>query len=361
MDWTVPATPPSLSEGHKFNLTEIFTGGIFFLAALAACYVASSILLPICVAFLLNLVFRPVMRFFLRHQVPRGLVSLTIILMLVGGFVGLGTALAGPVGVWGDKLPGSMPKLQERLQFLIQPVTTIKKTVTAAETVTDGKDAKVVNVAVSGARLSDKLFSSTRVLVSEIFEMLLVLFFLLLSGDTFLQRFLEVLPNVTEKKKALEISAQIERDISAYLRTITLMNLLVGILTGVIMTVCGVGDGALWGTVAFLLNFVPILGPMTGIFIFAMAGMIANDSLTGALWPAGLFLAVHVMEGEMITPMILARRFTLNPALLILMLIFWYWMWGVAGAVLATPMLAILKIVCDGFRPLQPVGHLIEG
>src|ERR1043166_342103 len=92
---------------------------------------------------------------------------------------------------------------------------------------------------------------------------------------------------------------------------------------------------------------VLILGPMIGLVTFILAGLLTMDTLGRALLPAALYLAIHLAEGETITPMLLARRFTLNPVLVILSLIFWYWMWGVLGAILAVPMLAITKIICD--------------
>jgi predicted PurR-regulated permease PerM len=191
--------------------------------------------------------------------------------------------------------------------------------------------------------------------------MVLLLFFLLISGDTFLRRLVEVLPRFSDKRQAVDISQQIEGDISAYLVTITIMNAVVGIVTGTVMWFTGLGDPVLWGAVAFLLNFLPILGPLIGVVVFLLAGLLTIDTLWQALLPAGLYLAIHLIEGEMVTPMLLAKRFTLNPVLVIVALVFWYWMWGVPGAILAVPLLAITKIVCDRIRSLAAVGHFLEG
>jgi predicted PurR-regulated permease PerM len=136
---------------------------------------------------------------------------------------------------------------------------------------------------------------------------------------------------------------------------------MVGVSYGVVTIFCGLGDPLLWGTVAFLLNFVPILGPTLGVVVFLLVGLLTLDNLWWALLPAGLYLLIHIVEGEIVTPMLLARRFTINPLLVVLALIFWYWMWGVPGAILATPMLAITKIVCDRIDPLMAFGHFIEG
>jgi predicted PurR-regulated permease PerM len=112
---------------------------------------------------------------------------------------------------------------------------------------------------------------------------------------------------------------------------------------------------------AFLVNFVPILGPVAAILIFLLAGILSLGVTWWALLPPGLYFLIHVLEGEIITPMLLARRFTINPVAVILALLFWYWMWGVLGAILAVPMLAITKIICDDIRPLRAFGHFLEG
>ena len=135
-----------------------------------------------------------------------------------------------------------------------------------------------------------------------------------MSGDIFLHRLVEILPRFKSKRQVVEISQQIESDISAYLITITIMNAAVGIAMALAMWLTGVGDPILWGTVAFLLNYVPILGLIVGMCIFLLAGMLTHDTLWQALIPAGLYFGLHVIEGETVTPMLLAKRFTLNPA-----------------------------------------------
>ena len=148
-----------------------------------------------------------------------------------------------------------------------------------------------------------KLFTGTRNFASGFFTTILFLFFLLVSGDTFLRRLVEILPRFTNKRQAVDISQQVESDISAYLVTITLMNAAVGIATAMVMWLTGIGDPILWGAVAFLLNFVPILGPVFGVVIFLLAGLLTNDTLWQALLPSGLYLGIHLIEGQLITPM----------------------------------------------------------
>src|ERR1700731_3260073 len=283
---------------------------------LAACYFAGEIILPIVLAFVLSLVLQPLMRLLEKLHLPRSLAALAIIVVLGGCIIGLGAALSGPA---------------------------------------------VSTVVVQGSGWSDKLLSGTRTIASGLFTTVLVLYFLLIAGDIFLRRLVEILPRFKDKRQAVDISQQIEADISAYLTTITVMNLGVGVATGIVTAACGVGDPMLWGTVAFLLNYVPILGPMIGVTILVFAALLSVETLWLAFVPAGPYVLIHVVEGETITPMLLAKRFTINPVLVILALVFWYWMWGILGAILAVPMLAITKIICDRVQPLTSFGHFIEG
>jgi predicted PurR-regulated permease PerM len=213
----------------------------------------------------------------------------------------------------------------------------------------------------SGAALLATVFAGTRSFASGLFTTVLFLYFLLVSGDTFLRRLVEILPHFSSKRQAVDISQQIESDISAYLLTISIMNAAVGVATGLVVWLTGVGDPIFWGTLAFMLNYVPILGPTAGVVVLLFAGLLTIDNLWRALLPAALYPAVHVVEGETVTPMLLARRFTLNPVLVVFSLVFWFWMWGIPSAILSVPMLAIAKIVCDRVRTFTALGHFLEG
>ena len=338
----------------------IFLGGLFALALLAAVYVAAEIVLPLVLAVVLKLLLQPAMRLLERWHVPRILAALLLILAVFGTIVGLGAALAGPASTWAAKLPEGIPRLQERLSFLQAPINTLQRFLQQVEDYGQPAGAPAA-VSEGGSTLMTKLFTGTRNFASGFFTTILFLLFLLVSGDTFLRRLVEIMPSFSNKRQAVDISQQIESDISAYLVTITLMSAAVGIATAMVMWLTGVGDPILWGAVAFLLNFVPILGPVLGVVIFLLAGLLTNDTLWQALLPAGLYLGIHLIEGETITPMLLAKRFTLNPVLVIISLVFWFWMWGAPGAILSVPMLAITKIICDRIRPLAAFGHFLEG
>jgi predicted PurR-regulated permease PerM len=284
-----------------------------------------------------------------------------LILALFGTIVGLGTAISGPAGDWAGKLPEGVPRLEDRMSFLRAPINTSQQFLQRIENIGGAGARPEAASPLGGAALLATVFAGTRSFASGLLTTVLFLYFLLVSGDTFLRRLVEILPHFSSKRQAVDISQQIESDISAYLVTISIMNAAVGVATGLVMWLTGVGDPILWGTLAFLLNYAPILGPAVGVVVFLFAGLLSIDALWQALLPAALYLAIHIAEGETITPLLLARRFTLNPVLVIFSLVFWYWMWGIPGAILSVPMLAIIKIVCDRVRPFAAIGHFLEG
>ena len=349
------------SSAFNINWPTFFLGGLFIIAVIAVCYLAGDIILPIVLAFIFNLVLQPSVQMLERIYIPRMLGSLMMIIALLTALVGMGAMLSVPAANWAHRLPNNNQHVQEKITALRMPLEAIQKFLNRAEGLTNTSDPNTPLVAVQNTGLSNRLISGTQNFVSSLFETLLILFFMLISGDKFLRRFVEVLPRFKDKKQAIEITQQVQRDISAYLATITLMNLLVGIAATLITWGCGIEDPLLWGTIAFLLNYVPIIGPILVLIMFAAVGMLSLNGVWLSLLPAGLYFLVHVIEGETVTPMLLARRFTINPVLVIISLIFWHWMWGVPGAILSTPLLAITKIIFDRIDSLKPLGHVIEG
>jgi len=341
------------------NLQTLLLMGIFVLLFFFTLYFTGAVVLPIFFAVILYLVLQPAMRAAAKLRIPRTLAALLIILVFFGGVGALGFSLSGPASDWVSKAPDSLRRIENRLFVFKQPIVDLQNLSTQVETIAQGPATSSKPVTMAGGGISSFLFSSTRAMLVGLGTTVVLLFFLLVSGDLFLRRFVEILPTLSNKKQAVEISREIEANISSYLATISLMNLGVGILTGIAAYLCGLSDPILWGTAAFLLNFVPILGPLCGLVVLLLAGLLSFDPLWRAALPAAIYLVIHIVEGETVTPMLLARRFILNPVLVIVSIIFWYWMWGFAGALIAVPPLATVKIICDRVRPLMALGHFL--
>lgn len=339
------------------DLKALLLAGIFIILFFCALYFLGEVVVPIIVAFMLSMALHPVVDFMTRIGIPKFLAGLLIVMTGMACLVGILVLLSGPTSAWLAKAPEGLERLQTRFADVIKVTDKIQKAGKQVENI--GTDSKTPEISVKGPPISNVLLSGTRTAVTGVLTTAVLLFFLLVSGDQFLRRLIEILPTLSNKKQAVTITNEIQQTVSAYLATITMMNMGVGVLTGVAAYFCGLGDPIMWGAIAFLLNYAPIIGPLVGVVIFVLAGLLTFDSLGQAFLPAGLYLAIHIAEGESITPMLLARRFTLNPVLVIVSLIFWYWMWGVVGAILAVPMLATLKLVCDRIESLMALGHFL--
>jgi predicted PurR-regulated permease PerM len=356
------ADPATAASGPlPSNPLVLLQAAQFILLLIGALYLTRAIVLPIVLAILLKLLLQSGVRRLERIYVPRAIAALVMITILFVTLVSMGTALSGPAHDWVAKLPEGLPRLRERLSFVSGSVESVQRFLQNAESYISVTTSQAAPSAPVSSGLSELLFAGTASFASGLFMTVIILFFLLMSGDLFLRRFVEVLPRFRDKRAAVMITQQIESNISAYLKTITIMNALVGIATAVMTWAMGLDNPVLWGVLAFFLNYIPVIGPIICLVILVLAGMLRIETLWSSLMPAAGFLAIHVIEGQFVTPVIVARRFTLNPVLVIVSLIFWYWMWGVPGAVLAVPVLAMTKIICDGIPPWAAIGHLIEG
>jgi predicted PurR-regulated permease PerM len=333
---------------------------VFTLMAFYTLYFTSELAVPLCFAVLLKLLLTPGYRILARWRVPGPIAALAMMALLASLLYGLAYGLAGPATDWFGKLPQSLPRLEQHLSLLRAPADRLFHLLGQLQTVTGGKGTASAP-AIEGSTLAAYLFTGTRSILTGFGITALLLFFLLVSGDIFMRKLVEILPSFGDKKRAVEMSREVEQNISAYLITITIMNTLVGFATFGAMWAIGLQNPVLWGAIAFVLNYVLILGPLTGLVMFFAVGLLAFPTLLHALLPPAAYLAIHIVEGEVVTPLLVARRFTLNPVLVIGSLIFWDWMWGIPGALLAVPLLATTKIVCDHVRPLMPVGHFLGG
>ncbi len=206
-----------------------------------------------------------------RWRVPGPLAALAMMTLLASLLCGLVYGLAGPATDWFNKLPQSLPRIEEHLSLLREPAQRMLRLLDQLGQVTGGGRAAAAP-AIQGSTLAAYLFSGTRSILTGFFLTALLLFFLLSAGDIFMRKLVEILPSFGDKKRAVEMSREIEQEISAYLVTITIMNTLVGLATFGAMWALGLANPLLWGAVAFILNYVLILGPLTGLVIFFAVG-----------------------------------------------------------------------------------------
>jgi predicted PurR-regulated permease PerM len=343
-----------------FGIRSIALTGLFILAAFYTLYLARAFFLPIILSLLLSFLLSPLVRWLKKLHIPEGISAALLVFGLLG-LLGLGVyELSGPAYEWATQAPKSLRKVEDKLRALKKPVQTVSKATEQVE-----KIAKVAGgqepakVTVSTESLGERVFSRATDFISNGIVMFILLYFLLAAGDMFLRKLIKVLPSLSDKKRAVEIARQIETEISAYLATITLINTILGVAVWGIMSLIGLPNALLWGVLAFVTNYIPYLGAIVMIAVLAMVGFLTFNDLGHALMAPGAFVGLNILESYFLTPMILGRRLTLNPVVIFLGLTFWGWLWGITGAVLAVPIMVVLKIFCDHSEPLAPIGEFL--
>lgn len=357
---------PTVVTGQLVAVQTFAQATLAILAVFYALSVSAEIIVPLLLAAVLKLLLQPAMRLLCEKlHFPTTLAAFVLIVSLFGLLIGIAMTIAVPASGWLEKAPQGLATLQERLSILRQPLALFHNALTQVEhlaqpPLTPGEAMPVaVRQPTDFSAVGLTILRGAESFMGRFFIVIVVLFFMLAAGDSMLRKLVEVVPNFRDKKHVVFISNEIERNVSGYLVTITLVNIVVGVLNGGFLFAYGVPDPLLWGTVAFLLNYIPILGPLVGVVVLFVVGLLTFSTLGLAVVPAGFYLLVHVAEGQIATPMLLARRFTLNPVIVIIGLFFWYWLWGIPGALLSVPLLAIFKIVCDRISSLAPLGHML--
>lgn len=346
---------------RPFGVRSIALNGLFILASFYTLYFGRAFFLPIVLALLLSFLLSPVVRGLKKLHIPEALGAALAIFSLLGLLVLGVVELATPAYEWMGQAPQNLRKIEGKIRDLKKPVQTVSKATEQVEKiakVSGGQDS-TPKVQVTTESLGARVLNKTTELISSAVVMFILLYFLLASGDLFLHKLIKVTPSLADKKRAVEIARQIETEVSAYLATITLINVVLGLVVWGALALIGVPNPLLWGVLATFANYIPYLGPILMVSVLTMVGLLTFPDVPHALLPPGAFLVLHGLETFLITPMILGRRLTLNPVMIFLGLTFWGWMWGIAGAILAVPIMVVFKIFCDHVESLAPVGEFL--
>jgi predicted PurR-regulated permease PerM len=332
------------------------------LAVLYTLYFARDFFIPIIFAVLLNFLLSPVLRALARLRIPPPAGAAIVVLVLLGSVTAGVYALAGPAQQLTATAPQTLATANRKLRKLIRPVQNATNQVErAAGTLGDsaGQRAPRQLVVNGSPTISSRIFGTTSKLVAAILEIVILLYFLLAGGDLFLQKFIKVLPHSGDKRKAVEIARATEAAVSAYLSTAFMVNVVEGAVVGLLLWLLKMPSPALWGAMVACLEFVPYLGALAAVVILGLAGLTTFSAVGHALLVPGSFLAVNLIQANLVTPMLLGHRLTLNPVAIFVGLTFFFWIWGVPGAFIAVPLLATLKIFCDNIVSLAALGEFL--
>lgn len=369
-----PENPPPAPEiRRRPQIGDLLAAGVgirsvaltvlMLLGVLYTLYFARSFLLPIVLAILLSLLFAPLVRTLQqRLRIPAGIGAAVVLLGILGA-IGTGAAFViEPANAWIQTVPERIPELQSRLKAFQRPIEKVRAASEQVQQLTDlNRRADQPTVKLGGGGPADLFMTQTPAFLANLFVMIILLYFMLASGDLFLRKLVRMIPTFPDKRRAVEIAHEIESRVARYLRTVTVINLGLGAAIGLAAWLVGFENFILWGVLGFLLNFVPYVGALVGVLATLVVGLLTFESTLQAFALPAIYLALNTIEGNFLTPIIVGRILTLNPVMIFLSIMFWGWIWGIPGALLAVPILAVFKIVCDHLPPLAPIGAFVGG
>ncbi|MDQ4061984.1 MAG: AI-2E family transporter [Pseudomonadota bacterium] len=358
-----PAKPVvTMPETNRGLLKGIFVGvcGLLTLASFYTLYFAQALFIPITLAVLLSLVLSPPVRRLARLGVPQPLGAALVVLAALTA-IGYGVAsLSTPAAEWLARAPESFSKAEQKLRSLRRMVQDVQQATKQVEALTDvGDTGGTRKVVIKGPSLAERFVSRGLTVVVTAAMMVVLLYFLLASGDLFLAKLVKVLPRLRDKKRAVEMARQIQTDVSRYLFTTTLTNASLGAVTAVAMFAVGMPNPVLWGVMAAVLEFIPFVGWSLMAGVLTLVALVSFEDWTSILLPPVTYLILHLVKSEIISPYLLGARLMLNPVTIFVAVLVWGWLWGIPGALLAVPLLAVIKIVCDHITPLHPIGAFL--
>lgn len=333
--------------------------GVLLLATLYTLYFASDFAIPIVAAVILGFVLAPFVRALSRRGVPAavtgGFAILTVVGVLSAGIV----VLSDSAAEWLNRAPMVLSQVDYKLRALKRPVEQVKEASEKVEKLAEVGDSgsPSQNVVVKPPSILKQLFGTMQTVAVQLGVTLVLLFFLIASGDVFKMKVLATMRCHRDKKRALCIWRDVEDNVSVYLLTITLINIFLGMAISAGLYAVGLPNALLWGAMACILNFIPYIGALVGLSIVAIVSIITFDSLGHAVIAPLIYAGCNILESQLITPSVLGRRLSLNPVVVFVSVIFWGWLWGMVGAMMAVPLLIIVHVLCTHFPRL----HFIAG
>jgi predicted PurR-regulated permease PerM len=337
--------------------------GLLLIAVLTVLYLAREVVLPVVVALVLSLVFLPAVRGMKLIRIPAPLGAGIVVFGLIASFVLGAYNLAEPARNWLDKAPQGLREVGAKLSYFTGQVSNVRKATAQVQILTqdmaDTGKSKIQEVTVNPPTLAKGLLDAAKTFSLSAASTLLLLYFLLASGDLFLRKTIAATPRLADKKRAVDIATQVEAAVSHYLFAVTLINIALGGAVAVALYLLDVPNPLLWGVMVAVLNFIPYLGEITIVVALTVVGLLTFDDVWRGLLVPGIFCVLSALERYLITPTVVGHQLSLNPVVIVLSVLFWGAMWGIGGALLAVPILVTLKVLCDRVERLKVFGEFL--
>jgi predicted PurR-regulated permease PerM len=334
--------------------------GLLLIAVGCVLYLARVVFIPLTFALMLSFLLSPAVTWLQRWRMPRSVGAALVVTLLLGAGGFAVVELATPAADWVARSPGVLQTIERKVRPWRRPVKSVSDLAQRVERITQMEERRAPQeVTLEKPGILSTALDTVWAVAAGAVVTLFALYFALLSGDVLLARVIAWVPDLSQRRTA-EVIVSIQQGMSQYLGTVIAINFAVGCAVALLLYAFGMPNPLLWGALAMVVNFVPYVGPFVGILTVGAVALASFDDPTSALLPPLAYLALASVEGNVITPLILGRTTELDPLVIFVWLLFWGWLWGIAGAIVAVPLLMLIKLMCERSRVLQPVAALIS-
>jgi predicted PurR-regulated permease PerM len=333
---------------------------LLFLAVMVILKLAKPLMVTLALSLFFYFLLVPLVNFLARYSVPRALAAGAIVTLLLTVLTTGVIYAAAPATSWMEDIPDLIPSLREKMLPVSEPIAQIEQAATEVENIATPGDGTQPEVAVAdGGVVDDMLAHAATILVSTGVVFFLTFFFLTF-GERLQRKIARLGRSFAEQRRLVKIARNIQRDISRFLGVISLINLCLAAIATFVFWILGVPNFLLWGVLAGLANFVPYAGAAAMTVLLAAVGLLTFETLGDAVLVPGCFLVLTILEGQLVTPMLIGRQLNLSPVIVLFAVIFWGYMWGLAGALVAVPIIVSTKIVFSHVPAYRPLATLFR-
>ena len=355
---TAKATPPQSNDSNAVRAAAIVITVVMSITALK---LGRAVVLPVVVAVLLTLLLSAPVRWLRRRKIPEQIGAAIVVFGAVGIAAGGAALLINPATELIQSAPANFGKIETKIRSFMQPIAALQQSaehMATAATPSSATGKAPAEVQLATPSMFEHVMQVLE-LVPATVSVIFLTYFLLASGPLFRKKIAQILPGRRDVVHLETIFSEIELVTSKFLATATMINTGVGVATGLCLWAAGMPNPILFGFIVAVLNFVPYVGPISSFTIISLASLTSFDQPARAVIAPACFLAIHLIENNLVTPMLLGRRLPVNTVAIFLGLIFFGWIWGIPGAVLAVPLTTVVKIACDHVPNLNHFGELL--
>jgi predicted PurR-regulated permease PerM len=339
----------------------LISGAGLVLALPFALRAGAEFFLPVTAALVIAIALVPLLEWFERRRVPSGLAALICVLLFIAIANIAVASIVLPASEWVRLLPERIPRIRETLAPLLDVYASLERFIDdiVKEFGSDAPRSRTVTVETPNSIL-DLIATSAPHAAIQMFFAVLVIFFFLAGWTRMRKQTITTRASFDGAMTTARVIQQVVDATSTYLGTITLVNVSMGATVALVLWLLDMPTPLMWGGIVAVLNYIPYLGPIASVLLLALGGLMAFADPWYALLPALTFAGIHLIEANIVTPALVGRRLTINPLLILVALSFWAWVWGTTGALLAVPLLIIMKTVLDAAGRPDVAGFLFE-